>query len=56
MGGPQQLTGIADLFAATRRQIAVRRRHQDHIIERLRRTRERVCLEDIAEWCAREKG
>jgi hypothetical protein len=47
---------IEELFAATRRQMAVRRRRQDRIIDRLRLSRDRICLEDIAEWCAREKG
>lgn len=52
----KRLVTMEELFAETRKQAAVRRRHQDRIIERLRHSREWTSFEDIAEWCAREKG
>ena len=46
---------VEELVAQTHTQTAVRRRRQDRIVERLRRSREWTKLEDIAEWCVGKK-
>ena len=47
---------LDELFAHTRKQMAVRERRQLRIVARIRRSGAWISLEDVADWFAREKG